>query len=273
MGATDHPRPRSLTWATDLDVLGLTSTVDRRADHLLIRSPSNPTFWWGNFLLFDDPPSGGDGDRWEALFAAELPGVAHRAFGWDRSDGSVGEAQTEFITRGYRLDRTVGLVATPAELIDHPRANRDVSVRPLDPAGDEPLWEATLELQAAGSEGHGGWTYEFGRARQQDWRALFRAGRGAWYVAITQAGEVAGSCGVVVTAGRGRYQVVDTAEAHRREGICSRLIVEAGRDAAAQFGATRLVIAADPDYHAATVYESVGFVARERGCELVRPHA
>src|SRR5438105_2519423 len=63
---------------------------------------------------------------------------------------------------------------------------------------------------------------------QKELRELFRAGRGAWYVALDESGrEVQGSCGVVVTAGRGRYQAVDTAEAHRRRGICSRLVVQA----------------------------------------------
>ena len=42
-------------------------------------------------------------------------------------------------------------------------------------------------------------------------------------------------------------------------GICSRLLVDAARHAVATYGATRLVIVADPDYHAAGIYESVGF--------------
>src|SRR5262249_11306717 len=44
--------PRSLVLATDLDVLAPDSVVERRDGYLLVRSPSNPTFYWGNFLLF-----------------------------------------------------------------------------------------------------------------------------------------------------------------------------------------------------------------------------
>jgi ribosomal protein S18 acetylase RimI-like enzyme len=63
----------------------------------------------------------------------------------------------------------------------------------------------------------------------------------------------------VVTGERGRFQAVDTAEAYRRRGICSRLVVEAGRHGIEQFGAAKLVIVADPEYHALGLYESLGF--------------
>ncbi len=79
--------------------------------------------------------------------------------------------------------------------------------------------------------------------------------------------------GIVVTGGRARYQAVDTAITHRRRGICSRLLVDAARHAVATYGATDLVIVADPDYHAAGIYESVGFRPVERVCGVCRPPA
>jgi ribosomal protein S18 acetylase RimI-like enzyme len=101
---------------------------------------------------------------------------------------------------------------------------------------------------------------------------LFRAGRGAWYVALhPSSGDVVGSCGIVVTAGRGRFQAVDTAEAHRRRGICSRLLVEAAHDAARRYAARSFVIAADPDYHALGLYVSLGFTATEHAAGVYRP--
>jgi hypothetical protein len=73
----------------------------------------------------------------------------------------------------------------------------------------------------------------------------FVRGAGAWYVAIDPAsGDLAASCGVVVTEERGRFQLVDTALAFRRRGICSRLVVEAAQRSA-HHGAKRLVIVAD----------------------------
>ena len=105
-----------------------------------------------------------------------------------------------------------------------------------------------IEVQVAGrDEGHAEADHRvFTRARLRDRRELIRAGRGGWYVAIDpDTGAVAGSCGVVVTAGRGRFQVVDTALAYRRRGVASRLVVEAGLHASEHHGAEQLVIVAE----------------------------
>src|SRR5262245_63694044 len=92
--------PRSLVRATDLDVLAPDRVIERRDGFLLVRSPSNPTFYWGNLLLFDRAPEPGDGLCWEALFEEEFadePRVRHRTFAWDRPDGAVGAAREEFV--------------------------------------------------------------------------------------------------------------------------------------------------------------------------------
>jgi ribosomal protein S18 acetylase RimI-like enzyme len=223
-------------------------------------------------LLFDDAPHPGDAGRWEALFDTAFGAdtrIRHRAFGWDRPDGASGSAREEFAGRGYDIEDNIGLVADAPRLAPHPRENREVVVHALDPAvgADAELWDAVVELQVAGrDDAHEEAGYRaFTRARLEDRRALFRTGRGAWYVARDPAaGDVVGSCGVVVTGGRGRFQVVDTAPAHRRRGVCSRLVVEAARRAHEDFGAQQFVIVADAGYHALGLYESLGFERIER---------
>jgi ribosomal protein S18 acetylase RimI-like enzyme len=255
-------------WATELDVLAPDAVVERSDGFLVVRSPASPTYYWGNFLLFDREPQPGDGLRWEALFDevfGDDPRVRHKTFAWDRGDGVAGAAREEFGARGYDVDETVGLVCDlPGP---HPRENREVAVRTLDPAGDDELWDAVVELNVATrDEGHAEDAY---RAFARDWletrRALFRAGRGDWYVAVDpEAGALAGSCGIVVTERRGRFQMVVTAAEHRRRGVCSRLVVEASRRAAAEHVAERFVIVADAGHHALGLYESLGFERRER---------
>jgi ribosomal protein S18 acetylase RimI-like enzyme len=272
------PTPRSLVLATDIDVLAIDHTVTRRDGYLVVRSPSNPTFWFGNFLVFDDAPRPGDGGRWERLFEREFadePRVRHRTLRWDRSDGEADAATEEFTGRGYDLESLIGLVAEPGELVAHPRANQDVRIRRLDPATggpDEPLWASVVEIQVAGRDPRMSEDdyRDFSRARYAELRALFNAGRGAWYVALTPAGEVAASCGIVATGDRGRFQAVETAQPHRRRGICSRLVVDAAAHAAAEHLLRTLVIVADADYHALGLYESLGFRRRERVSSLCR---
>jgi ribosomal protein S18 acetylase RimI-like enzyme len=273
------PGPRSLVFATDIDVLAIDRVVTRRDGYLVVRSPGNPLFWYGNFLLFDDLPAAGDGERWERLFEREFadePRIGHRAFAWDRADGELGAADAEFVQRGYDAEHLVGLVATPDELSPHPRANRDVEIRPLDPArggADAPLWSAVVELQVAGRDDRMQEREyrEFTCARQAELRALFSAGRGAWYVALSADGELVAHCGIVATGDRGRFQAVETAAAHRSTGICSRLVVDAAAHAAAEHSLSAFVIVADAGYHALGLYESLGFKRRERVHSVCRP--
>ncbi len=264
--------PRSLVWATEVDVLPIDHVVTRRDRYLVVRSPGNPTHYWGNLLLFDEPPGPGDGSAWERAFELEFggdPRVRHRTFAWDRVDGSLGCALEEFVARGYELEQSIGLVATPAQLLAHPRANREVAIRALGERrpgrADAELWRQVVELQVAGrdTESFDETAYRaFVGKRLHDLRALLRAGRGAWYVALLD-DTVAASCGVVVSGDRARFQTVDTAAAFRRRGICSRLVVEAAHRTADRYGASRLVIVADPAYHALALYESLGFHPEE----------
>ena len=270
--------PCSLVRATEIDVLPLDRVLARRADYLVVRSPRNPGHYWGNLLVFDEPPASGDGERWEETFAAEFSDderVRHVTLAWDRADGVLGAAREEFLTRGYELELLVGLAARPQHIRSHPRENTAVRVHALDAASsaDALFWDQVIELQVASRPAH--FAEDVHRAfcveRLRELRELFRERRGAWYVALDESGrEVQGSCGVVVTAGRGRYQAVDTAAAHRRRGICSRLVVEAARACARDYGAQQLVICADPEYHALGLYESLGFAPTERAAGVCR---
>ena len=45
-----------LSWHTDLAVLAASgSWVEEHADHLVVRTPANPSYHWGNFVLVTDP--------------------------------------------------------------------------------------------------------------------------------------------------------------------------------------------------------------------------
>jgi ribosomal protein S18 acetylase RimI-like enzyme len=270
--------PHALIWATDIDVLPRSRAVERREGYLVVRSPSNPGHYWGNLLICDEPPRRGDGARWEELFEREFAGeprVEHRTFAWEGIDGELGAAREEFVARSYELEQTVGLAAFPERVRAHPRENREVHVRSLDPRSgvEEELWEQVVEIWVASRDEPGAEALhrEFSRRRLGELRELFASGAGAWYVAVGEGGEeVLGSCGIVVTTGRGRFQAVDTLAAHRRRGICSRLLVEACRHSASEFGTRRFVIAADATYHALGLYESLGFEALERVAGVCR---
>ncbi|MCW2955485.1 MAG: GCN5-related N-acetyltransferase [Thermoleophilia bacterium] len=258
----------SLGIATDIDVLPTGAIVEDRDAYVVVRTPSNPTHYWGNFLVYRAAPTPGDRERWERDFDREVGSRGHVALTWDSIDGAMGAAREEFGAAGYEVEESVALVAAPDELLAHARASDEVQIRRLDPApgADEALWVAAEQLQVDNREpGHTETDHRaFVQARQADRRQLFRAGRGGWFVAVTPDGDVAAACGIVVTDGRARYQSVDTAEAFRRRGIASRLVHDVGVAAVRDFRADRLVIVADANYHALALYESLGFVSLER---------
>jgi ribosomal protein S18 acetylase RimI-like enzyme len=267
-------RPRSLIWATDIDVLPADRVVERRdppggPGHLVVRSPSNPGHYWGNFLVFDEPPQTGHGARFEAAFTAAFPQAKHRTLCWDVTDGEVGDTRAEFLGRGYRMMMNGGLTAHPGQIVRHPRANREVEIRRLDPTdgADATLWESSVALDIAINDHSADPIADyqpFARRRQQDMRDLFCAGHGGWYVALDpQSGSLVGACGVVATGSRGRFQSVGTHPDHERRGICRRLVADAGTDAAARHGLRDLVIVADAEGHAYGIYESLGFQLSE----------
>ncbi len=57
--------------------------MEDRGDHIVIRSPHNPSHWWGNFLLLAQVPPPGLCQWWLDRFAAEFPGADHVALGFD----------------------------------------------------------------------------------------------------------------------------------------------------------------------------------------------
>ena len=150
-----------------------------------------------------------------------------------------------------------------------------MTVRALDPApgADEELWAQMLALQIAERDERVDQRSEreFRRRRQAELRALFGELGGGWYVALDEpGGGVLAGCGLVVRGGRVSIQAVDTAEAHRRQGICSRLLVDAVHDLAARAPISRVLIGADPGYHALGLYESLGFAPIEHVASVCR---
>ena len=133
---------QSLGYRTDLFFPTFDGQIMDRGNYLVIRTPSNPTFYWGNFLLFPQPPGDGDLEVWRNLFAQEIgipPDTEHQVFGWDSPDGELGVIQP-FTEAGFRLDRNVVLTSR------QPRNSNNsldyVRIRSLKTEAD---WEQAVE--------------------------------------------------------------------------------------------------------------------------------
>lgn len=255
----------SLGFRTDLMVLALGgSEVEHRDRHLVVRTPSNPTYWWGNFVLFADPLRPGElPDRLD-VFAEAFPGAAHVAWGIDTVDGTIG-AEDELTRAGFELSRDTVLTATE---LRPPTRDVEAELRPL--AGDED-WRQALDLRIACLPDDEHHTEPFVRSHLTTSRALCERGRATWFGAFEH--ETLRAALGIVSGGGGlaRFQMVETHPAARRRGLASALAHRAGC-AALEAGAATLVIVADPNYHAIDLYRAIGFVDRETKVELtLRP--
>jgi GNAT superfamily N-acetyltransferase len=248
---------RSLGYRTDLMTRALEgSRVEDHGDYLAIRSPRNPTYWWGNFLLVTQPEPG-QAARWVATFGTEFPAARHIALGVDVTEIS-GVYIGEYVAAGLELQRTA--VLTAQDLTEPPRPNRAAAYREL--SGDDD-WRRVAELRAIVNAGEPGGDPDFIAARAGAERALTEAGHGSWFGAFVGDDLVAQLGLITDGSGIARYQNVETHPQWRRRGLAGSLVWHAGRHGLDALGAGTLVIVADPLAEAIRVYRSVGFADAE----------
>ncbi len=253
---------RSLGYRTDLIFPRFDGMILDHGDYLVIQTPTNPTYYWGNFLLFANPPGAGDLGRWKALFKREIGDqiqAEHLAFGWDSTTGELGLVEP-FLAAGFNLSQNVVLSTRQVQV--PPKYNYEVMVRSLSADWE---WEQALQNQVStrdpehSLEGY----LVFKRDQMQRYRRMSEAGLGHWFGAFLGEQLVA-DLGVFVAGKLGRFQSVGTHPDFRRRGICGALVYQASRYAFDQMELETLVMVADEDYHATKIYESVGFEPQER---------
>jgi GNAT superfamily N-acetyltransferase len=251
----------SLGYRTDLIFPRFDGQIFDRGDYLVIRTPTNPTFYWGNFLLFSDPPGDGDLETWKVLFAREIgrpPEVRHFAFGWDGVHGETGVVGP-FLEADFNLNQSLVLTARQVSL--PPKTNREVVIRPLT---EDWEWQQAEQNQVACRQaGHSLESFQgFKRDQMRRFRRMSLAGLGEWFGAFLEDRLVA-DLGVFVDGTVGRFQDVGTHPDYRRRGICGTLVHQASRYAFEKMRVETLVMVADEHYFAARIYESVGFQPAE----------
>jgi GNAT superfamily N-acetyltransferase len=241
------------------------SVIERCAGYEVVRTPANPTFYWGNFLLLGGPPGPGTVSSWIATLAREFPGAEHVALGVDGTTGDAGDRQ-EIAALGLGIE--LSTVLTARATTPPPRPNESAQFRMLDSDAD---WLGALELQEAGHGGSPeGWQGFQGR-RMQAKRRMQAQGFGAWFGAFEDGRMVSGLGVFGDGGGIARFQDVDTHPAHRNRGLAGTLVYRASQYALHEMGAQTLVILADPDGPAIRIYRSVGFRDTETQVQLQRP--
>jgi RimJ/RimL family protein N-acetyltransferase len=260
--------PRSLGWRTDLIFARFDGEVEPRGDYWVVRTPHNPTFWWGNFLLFDHAPRAGDAAPWRALFDAEIaarqPESRHVTFGVDSE--AAFQLPPDFAAAGFTQFPSTVLTMRRNQL-RAPRRLRDDAFR-VAPVRLPEQAAAAVEMQVAADAGESESPSQYRLFRERQMRryeSMVRTGMGHWFGVFARTADgsesLVADCGLFRAAGAalGRFQHVVTHPAWRRRGLCSALVHAVCRHGFEQMGLETLVIVADPDDVAIGLYESLGF--------------
>lgn len=253
-----------LGWRTDLDVLERSgSRFEHFDDHIVVRSPDNPGYHWGNFVMVTSPKLAGQPRDCLDIFHDRLPGAEHVAIGlpvlvardWQEA-GMPHEWDQVLASRRPPADRPV-----PA----------GYTIRQL--RGDED-WSRCVAVDLAEHVRTGGRAdaayIGFLEGRMRSRAHMTEHASGAFFAAFAGE-ELVADLGIVMCGGAvARYQSVTTAEEHRGRGLASHLLVLAGRWAAAQ-GAARWVIVAEPGSAAERLYRGLGMRPADVSCQYYRP--
>ena len=255
--------PKSLAFITDVAIRSMEgASVTERDGYVVVETPANPGFWWGNFLLLDAPPEPGTAGEWLDRFAAAFPAAGHVALGIDTTDAAAA-IPADFTEAGLEPDRSI--VLTAAGVAEPPHLNREAEIRTLESDDD---WEQSVDLSM---RLWGGDQLDYYQGRVASRRRLTEQRRGAWFGAFDD-GRLVSQLGLFLTgAGVARYQDVETDPAVRRRGLAGTLVWQAGQYGLDELGAHTLVIVADAGGDPIRLYRSVGLTDAEGQLSLSRP--
>jgi ribosomal protein S18 acetylase RimI-like enzyme len=254
----------SLGFRTDLALLTASgSVVEDRGTHLVVRTPANPTYYWGNFILLAEPPVLGGEREVVGAFHTEFPEARHVSIGIDTPDLTPA-SRAAFEAAGLGVDVASVLTTTGLQ----PPREVEGEVRPLRSEAD---WESRARLSFAIEERDDEESHlRFARGRNVQEQSLIAAGRGTRFGVFVD-GEVVSTAAVFTTEeGVARFQSVETHPDHRRRGLAAAAVHAAGRHALDHIGVRTLVIVADDDGEAIGIYRRLGFADTERQLMLER---
>ncbi|WP_395695334.1 GNAT family N-acetyltransferase [Nocardioides sp.] len=253
----------SLAFRTDLSLARLAgSEVEDRGDHVVVRTPDNPDYYWGNYLFLPRPPTPDEVADWEEVFTRTFPRCRHRAYGVAVADGARDDLAA-FAAAGLETEAATVMTATAVH--EPPRPNHEATYRPL--TGDED-WEQQVGLWSAGEDVAA--TPDFVRAKVAGERRMTESGQGAWWGAFL-GDRLLSSMGLVAAdPGLARFQQVQTHPDARGRGLAGTLVHRVARYGFEELGARTLVMVADPEYLAIRIYRSVGFEGTETQLQAQR---
>lgn len=255
---------RSLFLESEMIFWQFGSIVEDHGDHIVIKTPANPTWRWGNLMLFPHPPQPTDLVRWNELFDHHFDVEnEHRLFVWDTIDGDKGAAET-FVENGFQFTREPMLGALDLQLPE--QHNRQIETHVIR---SDQEWESVIQLNVESFAAENLAYQDYVERKFRLYRNMVEAERGFWMGAWLE-NKLLASCGVFHNGHITRYQEVVTREENRNFGICTKLVFDAFTHGRSLSFPNQTLIAVDLDSQAERIYRRLGFHDLEMTCAVRR---
>ncbi|RZU02736.1 GNAT family N-acetyltransferase [Rivibacter subsaxonicus] len=246
-------------WETDFFLHREDALVSECDDCIVVRTPSSPSFYWGNCLLLPAPPADAELAHWLQRFEAEIgalqPQSSHVAIGINAVTAPPSLPSWE--AAGFEHGEYAVLELRPDGLEAPVRAARGrIEVRELDIEAELP---ALVDLHLSTRDGFDEAGYRLHREQQmRRYARMAREGRAAWF-GLWCDGVLAADCGLVRDGKLGRFQRVAVHPDWRRLGLASALVHAVSAHGFERLGLRLIRMCADPLDVAIGIYRSLGY--------------
>jgi len=239
-------------WKTDLDILEMSgSLITDFGDHLVVKTPHNPNYHWGNCILVMDPDSAAKAEKWVQRYSEVFPDHSWLAIGLPQMPPS----DEQWICHGVTLEQ-LDVLSTDTLPKQQPLA-AGYTARIFQ----EHDWETLTKRELAEGLTEGGYEpaviESFVLETNANRKQLVDSGKAAWFGAFFE-GEMVANLGMVICGETGRYQSVETSISHRRKGLASHLLGLAAIWSQ-DLGCKNWVIVTQETNDAGRVYRRAGF--------------
>lgn len=250
-----------LSHKTDLIISSFSGEVIDRNNYIVIKTPSEPNYFWGNYLLFPKEPEKGDYQKWINIYKSEFVNKpSFLTFTWDSSIEGLVE---EFINNNFKLSKY--WVLSTQKVNKPSKYNNNIEIRELKTEND---WEQYIDVHI-----NENWYLSsqsqklFLESQRESAKRIVQSGKGKRFGAFLE-NKLVGEAGIYYEGNLGRYNQISTHQNFRRQGICGTLIYKISKIAFENMGIETLVIVADEEYHATKIYMDVGFKVCEKQISL-----
>ena len=254
---------KSLGLRTDIMFFKFQNNVIEKQDYIVITTPENPTFFWGNMLIYPKKLNVDCFERWNKDFKKEfhhIKEIEHITFAWEEA-GDIQEIK-KFIDNGFEYNESLILISNKNKIKLMFQNNHIVCRR----ITTEIQWKNLIEFQVLNNTDFRVEEYHsFIQKRFKNYRNLSKAGHGHWYGAYLN-GKLVSDLGLFWEEGLARFQNIKTISEFRKRGISQTLINFAVHDS----GCSNFVIEAEEDGPALNMYKSIGFELKEKIYSMCR---